>query len=137
MDAADLEDRDIGAPLALVVGEDREQAGQQGPSQLRVIVSDRVGDADGRWVVAREAQAFVVGRPDQAVRHDLREALAREQVASSIDRPSRVRPIRGRPCRGQRRRDRLVASDAGDLLDDIGLDAKIPTMPGDDRHQGL
>ena len=68
VEAADLEDGEVLAPLALVAHEHAEQPGQHRAAQLGVVAGHRVRDADRRRIIRRVAQPLVVDGRDQRVR---------------------------------------------------------------------
>ena len=124
MDAADLEDRDVAATLVLVRGQDPQEAREERTPQLRVVVRHGVDDPDRFWIARRKAEMSVIVRADQPVADDLGQALPRQQVADRVEHAVRIGPVGRRDGRGPDGRDRLVPSDAGDLLDQVRLDGR-------------
>ena len=137
VDGSDLEDRDIGAPLALVVDEHAQQPRQQRATQLGVVERSR-----GCW------PRMVAGSAGAMPRRAWSSGPMRPWVTTSVrPRPASQVPQRGRRGAagradtpgigrvGQAARQGLVAADARDLLDDVGLDDEVAPMRRHDGHE--
>ena len=63
------------------------------------------------------------------------EAGAGQQVTERVDEAPRIGPIRRAWACPAGARQRLVAADARDLLDDVRLDGEVAAMAGHDGHE--
>ena len=136
VDRAVLPQPHLIVPAGAVARDVVEQRPEQRRAQHRLLLGHRVGelhDAVAR-VVLRDLQALDQRGRGEAPAEDLGQAAADERVLGPAAQAlGRLEPAADAAPRGQRGRQLLVAPDAPDLLDEVGLAGDVVAPPVRDR----
>ncbi|MFN8036056.1 MAG: hypothetical protein U0V73_08985 [Acidimicrobiia bacterium] len=128
----ELEERDVGQAVRVVVRDRPQQPGQDARPQDRLLRPERVRGLD--HVVSVDAERGEVGGRHQRQRERLRTAEAHQRVGHQPALPlthGQAHPPTGRP--GQRPRDLVVPDAPRDLLDEIDLAFEVGPEGRHDR----
>ncbi len=130
---ADLEQRGVRhAAIGIALRRAQQIADDRRPHRVE-IGADRIGEQD-RAAIPREEQWRILGaheRPGDRLEHAARRERATREPRAALLRRDRL--MRQAARRHADRRDLVVAVDAQDLLDEIGLAFRIHA-PGRNRH---